>query len=75
MIEIHTIRVMQDIPGRIGYVGDVRLVDKSKGTHVSDIGMELLNWDKAFYVEAASLPELLGCMSNSLTEVLCDETL
>ena len=60
MIEVVDVKVTKDVPGlKRTYLIEIRLVDKSKGTYISYMGLELYNWDKAISVAHNELPRAI----------------
>lgn len=72
MIETHGIRVMDDYPGMVAkHTIDVRFIDPEQGTHVSDYGFEVLNYDKGFTFGADTLDDAVYQLQEVITEMLC----
>lgn len=72
MIEVNDIRIFTDYPGYAGVIVDVRLIDKSQGTHVTEDGFELFNYDKFFTYKAADLDYAVEQAGNRITEILSE---
>lgn len=72
MKQLIDIRLLEDIPGiDARYVVEARVADTESGTHVSDSGFTLFNYDKAFSIGGENLNNLLERAGNKITEMIC----
>jgi hypothetical protein len=72
VIEVHTISIYEDPPYRAArYVCDIRFIDRSQGTYMSEMGMPLLNYDKAVSFEGQYLASVIKRAERIITETLC----
>ncbi len=57
MIEVHSERILNSPPGIVGVIAEARLVDKSRGKKISELGLEVWAWDKLVTLKADSKEE------------------
>jgi hypothetical protein len=72
MIEVNNIQIIEGMPGRAArYQCAIRLIDPDQGTHQSELGLPLWNYDKGIWFEAQYLGKLIERAERVITEVLC----